>query len=148
MMFGKKYQVTPIPKYAWVVGDILTAEYITEYLGVATVETNAIRKEAGFDGKFTYGMENIATNKRNLMNPDELLKLDNNKEIVIVRGRKPFICNKYDYSKHIEAIKMEDMTIEEQRERFKDNVENEKNKQQPKKVKYSFKDFQWFQVRP
>ena len=51
-------------------------------------------------------MENIATNKRNLMNPDELLKLDNNKEIVIVRGRKPFICNKYDYSKHIEASKM------------------------------------------
>ena len=86
-------------------------------------------------------MENIATNKRTLMNPDELLKLDNNKEIVIVRGRKPFICNKYDYSKHIEANKMEDMTIEEQRERFKDNVENEKNKQQPKKVKYSFKDF-------
>lgn len=86
-------------------------------------------------------MENIATNKRNLMNSDELLKLDNNKEIVIVRGRKPFICNKYDYSKHIEANKMEDMTIEEQREKFKDNVENEKNKQQPKKVKYSFKDF-------
>ena len=59
-----------------------------------------------------------------------------------------FICkssevhlNKYDYSKHIEASKMEDMTIEEQREKFKDNVENEKNKQQPKKVKYSFKDF-------
>ena len=86
-------------------------------------------------------MENIATNKRNLMNSDELLKLDNNKEIVIVRVRKPFIFNKYDYSKHIEASKMEDMTIEEQREKFKDNVENEKNKQQPKKVKYSFKDF-------
>ena len=122
-------------------GDILTAEYITEYLGVATVETNAIRKEAGFDGKFTYGMENVSTNKRNLMNPDELLKLDNNKEIVIVRGRKPFICNKYDYSKHGEADKLKDMTLEEQKERFKDNVENEKNKQQYKKVKYSFKDF-------
>lgn len=54
-------------------------------------------------------MENIATNKRNLMNPDELLKLDNNKEIVIVRGRKPFICNKYCsiseyYSKQIQKI--------------------------------------------
>lgn len=35
-----------IPKYAWDVGDILTAKYITEFLGVATVETNAIRKEA------------------------------------------------------------------------------------------------------
>lgn len=47
-------------------------------------------------------MENISTSKRNLMNSDELLKLDNNKEIIIVRGRKLFICNKYDYSKHQE----------------------------------------------
>ncbi|MBP3254970.1 MAG: type IV secretory system conjugative DNA transfer family protein [Clostridia bacterium] len=122
-------------------GDIMTAEYLTKYLGVATVSTNAIRKEAGFDGKFTYGMENVSTNKRNLMNPDELLKLDNNKEIVIVRGRKPFICNKYDYSKHIEVEKLEDVTLEDQKEKFKDNVENEKNKKQNKKVKYSFKDF-------
>lgn len=86
-------------------------------------------------------MENIATSKRNLMNPDELLKLDHNKEIVIVRGRKPFICNKYDYSKHSEADKLEDITLEEQMEKFKENIENEKNKQQIKKVKYSFKDF-------
>lgn len=35
-----------IQKYVWDVGDILSATYITEYLGVATVETNAIRKEA------------------------------------------------------------------------------------------------------
>lgn len=27
-------------------GDILTAEYISKYLGVSTVETNAIRKQA------------------------------------------------------------------------------------------------------
>lgn len=91
-------------------------------------------------------MENIATNKRNLMNPDELLKLDNNKEIVIVRGRKPFICNKYDYSKHIEASKMEDMTIEEQRERFKDNVENEKIKQQHKRLNIVLKIFSDFRL--
>ncbi len=108
---------------------------------MATVETNAIRKEAGFDGNFTYGMENISTNKRNLMNPDELLKLDNNKQIVIVRGRKPFICNKYDYSKHSEAVKLEDMTLEEQKEIFKDNINYTKNKKQGTKVKYSFKDF-------
>lgn len=122
------------------VGDILTAEYITEYLGVATVETNAIRKEAGFDGNFTYGMENIATNKRNLMNADELLKLDNKKEIIMVRGRKPFICNKYMYIKHSDYELLEDMSIEEQKEIFKDNLYMEKNKE-TKKVKYSFKDF-------
>ncbi len=125
------------------VGDILTAEYITEYLGVATVETNAIKKTAGFDGNFTYGMENISTNKRNLMNPDELLKLDNKKEIVIVRGSKPFVCNKYDYSKHSEADKLEDMTVEEQRERFKENlgIENIQKKKQEEKKKYTYKDF-------
>ena len=122
------------------VGDILTAEYITEYMGVATVETNAIRKEAGFDGNFTYGMENIATNKRNLMNADELLKLDNKKEIIMVRGRKPFICNKYMYIKHSDYELLEDMSIEEQKEIFKDNLYMEKNKE-TKKVKYSFKDF-------
>ena len=43
----------------------------------------------------------------------------------MVRGRKRFICKKYEYSKQIESRKMEDMKIEEQRERFKDNVENE-----------------------
>ena len=86
-------------------------------------------------------MENISTSKRNLMNPDELLKLDNNKQIVIVRGRKPFICNKYDYSKHQEAEKLVDMTLDEQKEKFRENIDNEKSKQQGKKPKYSFKDF-------
>lgn len=86
-------------------------------------------------------MENISTSKRNLMNSDELLKLDNNKEIIIVRGRKPFICNKYDYSKHQEAAKLVDITSEEQKERFKDNLINVKSQQQSKKPKYSFKDF-------
>lgn len=108
---------------------------------MATVETNAIRKEAGFDGNFTYGMENIATNKRNLMNPDELLKLDNKKEIVMVRGRKPFICNKYMYIKHSDFKNLEDITLEEQQEIFKENVQLERDKKVEKKVKYSFKDF-------
>lgn len=84
-------------------------------------------------------MQNISTNKRNLMNDDEILKLDNNKEIVIERGQQPFICNKYDYSKHDEANKLEDMTLEEQMERFKDNVE--RNKAKLKYAEYSFEDF-------
>ena len=131
-----------IQRFVWGVGDILTAEYITEYLGIATVETNAIRKNAGFDGNFTYGMENISTNKRNLMNPDELLKMNHNKAIIMVRGRKPFICNKYDYSKHPEATNLQDITQDEQKERFKENLEENSNKRKIKKEeKLSFKDF-------
>lgn len=97
-------------------------------------------KKLGFDGNFTYGMVNIGTSKRNLMNRDELLKLDNNREIVIVRGRKPFICNKYMYKKHADFKELEVITTEEQKEIFKENFELE-NKKREKKVKYSFKDF-------
>lgn len=86
-------------------------------------------------------MENIATNKRNLMNPDELLKMDHDKAIVMVRGRKPFICKKYDYSNHPEASKLEVLTLEEQKEKFKKNIELNKNKKKVGKQKYSFKDF-------
>lgn len=87
-------------------------------------------------------MANVATNKRNLMNPDELLKMDHNKEIVMVRGRKPFICNKFDYSQHPEASKLKDITLEEQKKKFKDNIEQESMKtQKEKKAKLSFKDF-------
>lgn len=87
-------------------------------------------------------MANVATNKRNLMNPDELLKMDHNQEIVMVRGRKPFICNKFDYSQHPEANKLKDITLEEQKKKFKDNIEQENMKtQKEKKEELSFKNF-------
>lgn len=85
-------------------------------------------------------MENIATSRRNLMNPDELLKMDHNKAIVMVRGRKPFICNKYDYSEHSEADKLKDMTVEEQKEKFADNNE-QKETNKLHNFEYSFKNF-------
>ena len=46
------------------------------------------------------GMDSIGTTKRNLLNPDELIQLDNTKEIVILRGKKPLMCDKFDYSEH------------------------------------------------
>ena len=48
--------------------------------------------------------------------------MDHNKEIVMVRGRKPFICNKFDYSQHSEASKLKDITLEEQKKKFKDKT--------------------------
>lgn len=72
------------------------------------------------------------------MNPDELLKLDNKKEVVMVRGRKPFVCNKYMYIKHSDYKSLKDMSTEEQKEIFKENLYMEKNKEE---IEYSFKDF-------
>jgi type IV secretion system protein VirD4 len=98
-------------------------------------------KMHGFDGNFTYGMENISTNKRNLMNPDELLKMDNTKEIVMVRGKKPFVCDKYVYMEHPNFNELEDLTVEEQIEKFKTNMEVEDNRIKERKEFYSFDDF-------
>lgn len=80
--------------------EMLSSEYVSKLLGTSTVETSSVRKERGFDGNFTYGMDNIGTTKRNLLNPDELIQLDNTKEIVILRGKKPLLCDKFDYSEH------------------------------------------------
>lgn len=106
--------------------EIMSAQYVSDILGVSTVEINTIRKEAGFDGNFTLGKESIATTKRNLINPDELIKFDNTKLIAIVRGEKPFICNKYDYSEHPLSIEMEEIVIEEYKKRLQiSSVNNE-----------------------
>ena len=141
MMYGKKYLEIVIQRCVWDVEIFLQLNILQNIYGVATVETNAIRKEAGFDGNFTYGMENVGSNKRYLMNPDELLKMDHNKAIVMVRGRKPFICYKYDYMEHPEASKLEDMTVLEQKEKFKDNFGKGNIQVNKKTKKYLFKDF-------
>lgn len=98
--------------------EIMTAEYVSNLLGIATVETNSIRKENGFDGKLTYGDVNKGASQRKLINPDELIKLDNNKLIIVIRGKKPLIAYKYDYSQHELSKEMQEIIIEEYKERL------------------------------
>lgn len=77
--------------------DLLTAQYISDTLGVATVETSSIRKEAAFDGMLDYGAESTSSIARNLMNKDEILRANNDEQIVIIRGYKAFKCKKLRY---------------------------------------------------
>lgn len=92
--------------------DLLTAEYISETLGVATVETSSIRKEAEFDGKLDYGSESVSLVKRNVLNKDEVMRMDNDEQIVIIRGYEAFKCKKlryWDYrlGKNIKQVSIE-----------------------------------------
>ena len=91
--------------------DILSADYFSKVLGVSTVANNSIRKAAGFDGMMDMGNEGIATVSRNLMNSDELLRLNNMIQIVIIRGQKAFKCKKFDYSEYRIANEMEEIEI-------------------------------------
>lgn len=77
--------------------DLLTAQYISNLLGISTVETSSIRKDAEFDGMFQYGVESTSSVRRNLLNPDEIIRMNNDEQIVMIRGQKPFKCKKLRY---------------------------------------------------
>lgn len=52
------------------------------------------------------------------MNADELLKMDNDLEIVFLRGLKPFICKKLHYSEYWMSEKIEKIQIEKYKEKM------------------------------
>ena len=122
--------------------DMLSATYVSDLLGVSTVETSAIRKEAGFDGKLTLGKQNISISKRNLSNPDEIIKQDNDELIVIVRAKKALKLRKFDYSQHYLSKEMEEIKIEEYKEKLKINKDFfQNNTNEEEVVLPTFDDF-------
>ena len=91
--------------------DTLTAEYFSDLLGVATVETESLRKDAGLEGTLEYGQKNISTLKRNLLNADEILRIPHNKLLVNIRGNKPLLLDKIIYTEHELAKRLKDTVI-------------------------------------
>lgn len=72
-------------------------EYISKELGKETIVQTT--------GSRSYSRSNSRTaNKgllgRELMTPDEVGRLDNDKCIILIRGKLPFLDRKYDYPKH------------------------------------------------
>jgi len=91
--------------------DTLTAMYFCKLLGVATAETQSISKEVGIDGELEFGRKNISTLKRNLMNPDEIVRIPSFKLMVIIRGNKPLLLQKMIYTEHPLAKKLQDVSV-------------------------------------
>lgn len=80
--------------------DIVTAEFVSKLLGTTTVKDVGLSKSAGIEGILDLGKITERTVKRNLMNPDEILRLSNKNEILILRGQKPILLEKMDYTEH------------------------------------------------
>ncbi len=82
--------------------DATTAKYISDRSGVVTVGVSSKSKDR-FSGSLfqPYGYkENSSIGKRPLLTPDEVLRIPRNRELILLRGQKPFECGKYDYSEH------------------------------------------------
>lgn len=91
--------------------DTLTAKYFCDLLGVATAETQSVKKEAGLEGALEFGQKNISTLKRNLLNPDEIIRIPSTELMVIIRGNKPLLLQKMIYTEHPLAKKLRDNSV-------------------------------------
>ena len=74
-----------------------THKYISELLGKETIDTRTSSQSKGRNGSFS---QNFQQTGRELMTPDEVRRLDNKNAIVLIRGEKPVIDEKYDILKH------------------------------------------------
>ena len=82
-----------------------THKYISELLGKETIDTNTSSQSKGRNGSFS---QNFQQTGRELMTPDEVRRLDNKNAIVLIRGEKPVIDEKYDILKHPNIHRTED----------------------------------------
>ena len=82
-----------------------THKYISELLGKETIETRTSSQSKGRNGSFS---QNFQQTGRELMTPDEVRRLDNKNAIVLIRGEKPVIDEKYDILKHPNIQRTED----------------------------------------
>ena len=104
-------------------------------LGVATAETQSIKKDAGIEGDLEFGQKNISSLKRNLLNADEILRLPHDKLIVNIRGNKPLLLDKMIYTEHPLSKKLKDVSVSNYKPNWNDNNHVKKKKkiiEQPK----------------
>lgn len=82
-----------------------THKYISELLGKETIDTATHSQSRGRNGSFS---ENFQQTGRELMTPDEVRMLDNGKAIILIRGERPVVDDKYDILKHPNIKRTED----------------------------------------
>lgn len=82
-----------------------THKYISELLGKEPIDTRTSSQSKGRNGSFS---QNFQQTGRELMTPDEVRRLDNKNAIVLIRGEKPVIDEKYDILKHPNIHRTED----------------------------------------
>ena len=89
--------------------DALTAQFISDRTGEASISVTSKAKQLGTWRISNYTPEYRETSgvgRRKLMTMDEVLRMDTDKALVIIRGKKVLEVDKYDYSKHPESKKL------------------------------------------
>lgn len=85
--------------------EVSTFKYISELLGKETLDTRTRSVSKGRNGS---GSVNYQQTGRELMTPDEVRALDNDRCILFIRGELPVMDRKYDILKHPDLKLTED----------------------------------------
>jgi type IV secretion system protein VirD4 len=78
----------------------ITSKYISDKLGIATINDYTTKKEQGLDAIFDFGSKTDKRGKRMLKNPDEVNNYPTDNAILMMRGQNPLELIKYDYTEH------------------------------------------------
>ena len=74
-----------------------THEYLSKALGKETLVTNTYGQSKGRSGSYSTNWQQAG---RELLQPDEIRKLDNRYAILLLRGEAPMLDEKYDLMSH------------------------------------------------
>lgn len=86
--------------------DPLTAEYVSDRTGLASVEVASQSRQLNTWRISNYTpdyRESSGVGKRPVLTPDEVLRLPLDEALVMIRGKKVLRVDKFDYSEHPEA---------------------------------------------
>ena len=74
-----------------------TYKYISELLGKETLNTDTYSQSKGRNGSYSVNHQQTG---RDLMTPDEVRLLSNDKALLFVRGERPILDDKFDLTRH------------------------------------------------
>ena len=90
--------------------DPLTADFISQRTGEASIAVTSQARQLGswrISNHTPEYRETSGVGRRRVMTMDEVLRLDVDRALVIIRGKKVLEVDKYDYSRHPEAKKLQ-----------------------------------------
>lgn len=91
--------------------DQTTAEFLSERTGIATVQVQT-EQVPKFESMLSFGHnKSTGDGKRQIMNADEILRMEWAENLIIFRGQNVLKAYKYDFSKHPESSKFEECKI-------------------------------------
>lgn len=89
--------------------DMLSAEYFSDRIGVASVEVEGTMRELNSMRISNYTpqyRQSRSLGRRQLMTPDEVLRLPPDEELIFIRGQNVFRAKRFDYSRHVDYKKL------------------------------------------